>query len=224
MNPFKFIKNQIRIISNFLKLKTMLDLTSWVIFSIAIAGFITIGYIWLILKFDKDNIGDILTIIVLWITAVAIFKYTRETRDLKDVSQKQLKQNRAKDDIEIAPVIDVNIDVTNSKMVTVKNNGKGVAKNIRLKFKIKEFNHDVFISTLRAGGEYDLEIIYQDELYSKIGELDDGDKINITGSFEDYLDRKFILIIEGYGNGKTEIKTEKPKDWSFGEGIIKDSK
>lgn len=74
--------------SQWLKRKTTIDFSDWGILILFLLGLFVIFYFK-----DFANVGTIISSIVLWFTAIAILQYTKETYWLKQISQKQLRQN-----------------------------------------------------------------------------------------------------------------------------------
>jgi len=75
--------------SQWLKRKTTMDFSDWSVFVLFILGFFTVYYL------GKDgNLVNQTSNIVLWLTAIAILQYTKETYWLKEISRKQLGHQR----------------------------------------------------------------------------------------------------------------------------------
>lgn len=155
---------------------------------------------------DVANINSFVSIIVLIVTFWAILWYTLETKDLKELQQKQI-------DLSLAPVLIMLMKHENGGCKDfIKNIGKGVANNI-------EIDNFVF----EDGVEYEFDIesrvlgpdqslcVYVEKLPSFIAYINYfGPKIvQLKLSFENVEGDRFKSILE-IANGRTRIlKQEK---------------
>lgn len=86
---FIFLDKKREKISKWLKNKTSIDFSDWGVLILFLLGLFLIFYL------SKDvEMGDKMSVIVLWLTAVAILQYTKETYWLKQINQKQFKRER----------------------------------------------------------------------------------------------------------------------------------
>ncbi len=89
-----FLDKQMEKFSAWSKKRTMINFSDWGVFALFVMGFI-IGLVFFIILFlnQSFDLPSLVSIIVLWITAIAILRYTTETYRLRQISQRQLEQN-----------------------------------------------------------------------------------------------------------------------------------
>jgi len=133
-SPFIFFDKKIRKrIKDFLKDFTTLDFSDWGVLGLLFGGLFSIAYIekiteWIYFVPNVDlTKDDKISGMILWLTAMIIMQYTKETYWLKQVNIKQLKFLRA-------PFVILHYQENNDgKRFILKNVGKGVARNVKLR-------------------------------------------------------------------------------------------
>lgn len=100
------------------------------LFFIAVVGVVFI----FVYKISNDKISAS----VLWITAVIIFWYSKETYDLKEVTRKSLEYERA-------PFVILNY-AKDTKRFHFKNVGRGIAKNVNMNDIVLPDGPDCFLA------------------------------------------------------------------------------
>lgn len=103
---------------------------------IGIAGVALILFMdFLLLKVFNYDAGvfffsDKLQTAILFATGAVIYWYTKETFDLKQVQQKQLKEIRKQTDYEIRPFLRLQYNKDSNSIFTIANDGRGLAKDV----------------------------------------------------------------------------------------------
>lgn len=108
------------------------DLFDW--FSLVIL--FGIGSLFVVYLFFLGEIGlkETISGIILWFTAFAILRYTKETFWLKHVAQNELKMNRRRAQYEIAPLIRLRwLNRPGYYEIHAVNDGRGPARDLELK-------------------------------------------------------------------------------------------
>lgn len=131
--------------SNAVKFKTTIDLFDWIAIIIFFGGFSVL----LLLAFiaGKISIENLLSGFVLWFTAYAILKYTKETYHLKKVQQYQLDESRKQTFLLTRPFIRLQWRETDQE-IRIINEGEGMAIALVL-----QFSHGGLIKRAMLGGE-----------------------------------------------------------------------
>ncbi|HUD20823.1 MAG TPA: hypothetical protein VMQ44_02025 [Candidatus Saccharimonadales bacterium] len=161
MNLFAELKNLCEKGSKYLKKTTFLDLTSWSILVISAFGFAAIITLYF-KQVTNVKLGNSAQSLILWITAISIFLYTRETRDLKRVTQKQLEATRDNTKLLLMPLIRIewsqvsNYDnptrVPGLHHIKIINEGSGIAVNVKITFSHR--NESYVVNILGANKTY----------------------------------------------------------------------
>ncbi|MDZ7785722.1 MAG: hypothetical protein U5L95_01195 [Candidatus Saccharibacteria bacterium] len=114
-------------INNRVKRKTSQDLFDWLM--LAIWAVVTL----LIALFSED---DLLNNLILWFTAYAVIRYTKETYWLKVIAQKDLESNKVSQKNEFMPILTFSGEgsIIQGRNLNIKltNIGKGLARNITI--------------------------------------------------------------------------------------------
>lgn len=221
-----YFANHFDIASDWLKTKTTLNLQDWIIGILFVPVFLIVPY------YDKFELKDITQIVVLWLTFLAILWYSKETYWLKDVTQKQLKHERALGDFEVMPFLRLQfVSWEQDRFMQLVNDGRGLAKNIKLRANHADKYYTLKVLPVIANGPstpsgIDLcHIIGANsqlfERWKKEGSLSTLD-LEFTGEYEDFCSRIYSVKFK-YNNehikDRFEIIEQKPKDWNFGDGI-----
>ncbi len=203
MNFFKATSRLTKAMSDYLKRVTLKDLTSWFIFLLSILGIIAI----VVAATNKTipTFSSALPSLILWLTAISVFMYTRETRDLKLVTQKQLEEDRRATSLSVRPFIRLqwsnisSYDSGNSEglyHIKVINEGAGAAIKLILSF---SHTSKKFSSTIIAGQRVYLPVTepnykdfeYDDEA-SFLSDISPEDKnYNITVKYQNILGKEY---------------------------------
>ncbi|MBD3359808.1 MAG: hypothetical protein GF365_03840 [Candidatus Buchananbacteria bacterium] len=125
------ISKSIESFKKWLKRKTGVDFSNWVIFVFFIFGIISLFY-----HYRNFKLDNFINTIILWITAIVILKYTKETYDLKKLSNKQLTESRKQTFLSLRPFIRLHW-IERSEQIRIINEGHGIAIDVEVKF-----NHD----------------------------------------------------------------------------------
>jgi hypothetical protein len=203
MNLFKLSHQLLIGVSKYLKSVTLHDLTSWFIFLISVLGIITI-----ILAATGRTVAtfsNALPSLILWVTAISVFMYTRETRDLKLVTQKQLEETRHATSLSVRPFIRLQWSKVSSydsndkdglHHIKIINEGAGSAIKLNVSFSHIDKKFD---STIIAGQRTYLPLTepnykdfgYQDES-SFLKELSPQQKTyDLTVKYQDILGKEY---------------------------------
>lgn len=168
MSVFKEFNGVFKRASDYLKKVTLLDLTSWFIFLLSISGIAGIVCLYFVKTVSPDWKGALQSAI-LWTTAISLFLYTRETRDLKRVTQKQLEETRKSTKLSLRPFIRLewsNYSLYNNQTglyhIKIVNEGVGLAVNLKVTF---SHNPSSFIATVVGANRTYLSVTepnYQD--------------------------------------------------------------
>lgn len=118
---FIFLDKKKEKLSQWLKKKTTMDFSDWGVFILFLVGLFSILYFEQNIKFI-----DKLSTIVLWFTAIVVMQYTKETYWLKQISVKQLENEKR-------PIISITTEGLWACSFMLKNIGRGCALNIMLK-------------------------------------------------------------------------------------------
>lgn len=127
-----------------LKQQTTMNFFDWGNLTMFVLGVLLV----FVLRDDMDIQGDqLVTILVLWFTAVAVLQYTKETYYLKQLETKNLKFQKS-------PFVIVHYEHPNppgqgTATFILKNVGRGVARNVRWEIKnyAKLISHEPDISS-----------------------------------------------------------------------------
>ena len=130
MNIFIMLKK----FKKWLKREPGVDFFNWVICIFFIFGIVFLFFLFYYYKNFK--LDSFINTIILWITAIVILKYTKETYDLKKLSNKQLTESRKQTFLSLRPFIRLQWREKESQ-IRIINEGYGIAIDIELKF-----NHD----------------------------------------------------------------------------------
>ena len=186
-----------------------------------------LSILYFILKntFNSDIFLSLTQSLILFETAIAIFWYTRETFDLKAIQQKQLKLERKLGNISVMPYLQLHAKLTQENVLEISNSGQGLAKNIRLTFYYNDTENEVkTVPVIAPGDTFQFESIYFGDLFDDLGSIiiDEGSSIiAVKGSYEDYLDRKYLLELESSVNNADVFKVlkQEPENWSINKEI-----
>lgn len=183
-----------------------MDFSDWGALILFILGIISVFY------FSQDsNFSNQIYIIILWFTAIAILQYTKETYWLKQMSQKTLREMRKQTELEMKPYIKLGW-LQKERTIEIKNIGKGIARQIELKFyaeeKDKEYYYDKLgcqkISAL-ANGESEFASFYDKATIFKI---EPSDEVFIFHIFPERPDGHGYKVVASYTEMDTERKHE----------------
>lgn len=97
---FIFLDRKREKLNQWLKKKTTIDFSDWIVFILFFVGLFAIFYFG-----QGANLSNRIPIIVLWFTAIAILQYTKETYWLKQIQNKQIKEMRKIRYLEKIPMI-----------------------------------------------------------------------------------------------------------------------
>lgn len=84
------------------------------------------GAVFMLIFFDFENSYEVLSVLVLWFTAIVVMQYTKETYFLKDITRKNY-------DLERAPFVVMSFE-SELDSFGVRNVGRGLARNIEIRF------------------------------------------------------------------------------------------
>jgi len=192
-------------ISNKVKTKTDSDLFDWICLIILFGGGTV--FIFLLMYFNVIDLNGLIQGFILWFTAFAIFRYTKETYWLKKISQKQYITS-------IRPYLRLQWE-TKGNLVLV-NEGKGVAVDIKFKFvdNNESENSITFnnVSTMSAGGQ--TRSFVPDSINQNESLNPEKKEYKIEANYKDIEGRKYYTVFKTNlkYNDKFEIlKQEKQK-------------
>lgn len=163
---FIFLDKKREKLSQWLKRKTTMDFSDWGVFILFMVGLFPILYFEQNIKFT-----DKLSTIVLWFTAIVVMQYTKETYWLKQISVKQLENEKR-------PVVSITAEGLWACSFMLKNIGRGCALNIMLEIaQLNEKKELINISNL-AGD-------FKKEFYN-LGAGDDQSTSSFCEIIDDY--------------------------------------
>lgn len=126
-------------------------------------------------EISNITINDKFSAIFVWITAVIVFWYSKETLDLKDITRKNL-------DYERAPFVILNYEKDKS-LFYFKNIGRGIAKNIYMDKITNSENGDSFLVAPRKtiiepkGGHTHFILMWDSDIAKGFGNENEGNKM-----------------------------------------------
>ena len=235
-NFFKFLDEYFDNFKKLIKNSTKLDFFDWCNLSLFISGLFAIWFFYRV-YYNDISIGDLITAIVLWFTAIAIMQYTKETHWLTQVQIKQLKQQRAKDDLGAMPFLRIQWgSFENDNFLILANDGKMIAKNIQLKIvckKDKQYSIKT-VPVVRGNGAVGIDLEHAKNARG-IGGLNEnvlnnwktwkdsteGVNMIIEAEYEDIYDRPYAVKFQFDKSTKDDFKiiSQKPDGWKIGEGF-----
>jgi len=163
---FIFLDKKREKFSIWLKKKTTIDFSDWSVLGLFVLGLFAIFF------FSRGgDLSSRISIIVLWLTAIAILQYTKETYWLKQVNVKQLNYQKR-------PIIEISSEGEFACSFMIRNIGKGTALNIELS-----------ISQIHSNGDFtNLRSLAEDErrrLFN-LGENDEQSTSSFCETITDY--------------------------------------
>lgn len=206
---FIFLDKKRDQLNQWLKNKTTMDFSDWGVFLLFIIGICAIFY------FDNGtDTGNKISSVVLWFTAVVILQYTKETYWLKQISQKTLGEMRKQTNLEMKPYIKLSW-LSGERTIEIRNIGKGIARQIELKFYAEEGDKESYYNNLGcekisalASGESERASFYDK---STILKVDRSDESFIFHIFPEKPDGHGYKVIVSY----TEIDQGKKHEATF---------
>lgn len=132
-NKFLKLRNYLEhTLSNKIKFATGNDLFDWLCIFILFGG----GCVFIVFLIHKKFIGiyDGVAVFIFWFTALAIFKYTKETYWLKKLQQKILEETQKQTDFEMRPYLRLqwsNDSMRPRDVFEIINNGRGLAIDVK---------------------------------------------------------------------------------------------
>lgn len=162
---------------------------------------------------------DELSIIALVITAFIIFWYTRETYDLKQNSNKELKSLEKAQKDEFLPVVvpeDSGIIQGNGADMKIRNIGKGLAKNVTVK--IGSFTVDEGFSIIPNRELFPVVVRQCVENIKNLTEKEKPNEIHMDIEYSDIYDRRFrtvgVLFIRSGEDSENKYTVQKG-NWTY---------
>jgi len=118
---FIFLDKRRKKLNQWLKRKTTIDFSDWGVIFLFILGLVAIFF------FSQNvNLPNLISIVVLWFTAITILQYTKETYWLKQINVKQLNYQKR-------PILKILSHGEWACSFMLENIGKGPALNIELR-------------------------------------------------------------------------------------------
>ena len=196
---------------------------------------------WLILQKRKEYRGWLLLIFLIFTlllvisvidlssylligTGLAVFWYSIETYYLKQVQQKTLFQQRAKDNYDLMPFLVFDISYASERFFTIYNKGKGLAKNIEFTIKFDNKSYQKKNIVILPNDEFKFSHLNDHKFLSDFGSMDKSaiKTIKIYGEYKDIANRNYVfkMIIKTDGTYFEIIENDqKPNDWKIGDGL-----
>lgn len=173
---------------------------------------------------NKIGLKDFLQGEILFLTLLAILQYTKETFWLKQVQQKTLFQQRAKDDYGLMPFLEFDISYSSERFFTIFNKGKGLAKDIEFTI---EFGKKTYLKNnviILADNTYKFNYLNDHKFLTDFGSMDKKliTSIKIFGKYRDLANRdyKFEILFKTDGTSFEVLKNhQKPNNWEIGKGL-----